>query len=149
MTDLDPETLDRIEADLRNAVGKEAAITSGELAARHIPNDGEANPTTREIVKEVMMRERGLPIVSCSNGYYIPEDRETIDDELESLRGRIAGIEDRMQLLASNWKVWRTATDSGTVAEAKSEWETMSKAERERVRKDPVLDPADFKGSEE
>ena len=169
MTDLDPDTLDSIEADLRDAVGKANAITSGELARRHVPGDSEANPTTREAVKEIMMRERGLPIVSCGNGYYLPADRGTIDDELDSLRGRIAGIEDRMALLESNWQQWRATTDGGDVVDTYSphddedtdsdeppsdeqadrtprQWADMTEAEREQVRDDPILSPADFNG---
>lgn len=171
MTDLDPDTLDSIEADLRDAVGKQNAITSGELARRHVPTDGEANPTTREAIKEIMMRERGLPVVSCANGYYLPADRETIDDELDSLRGRIAGIEDRMALLESNWQQWRATTDGGEVVDTYSpheggdddsdsgdsddhpasgprQWADMTEAERDRVREDPVLSPADFNGGD-
>lgn len=144
MTDYDADTLDAIESDLRAAVGKDAAVTSGELAARHVPDDGEANPTTREIVKSVMMRERGLPVVSCSNGYYIPESSETIAEELESLRGRIAGIEERMQLLEDNWQQWRTATDGGT---ERRDWAALDAAEREQVRADPMLSPSDFGGA--
>lgn len=146
MTDPDPDTLDALEADLRDAVGKPNAISSGELAERHVPADGEANPRTRELVKQVLMRERGLPIVSCSNGYYIPEDRATIEDELDSLRGRIAGIEDRMQLLEDNWDQWRTpdaATDGGTTDRPR--WADMDADERQRVRDDPMLQPSDFK----
>jgi len=143
MTTYDTDVLDSIEADLRDAVGKQQAITSGELSDRHLPEDGEANPTTREIIKEVMMGERGLPVVSCASGYYIPEDRATIEAELESLRGRIAGIQQRMQLLEDNWQQWRTVADGGT---ERREWDDLSDEEKQRVREDDILDPSDFGG---
>lgn len=152
MTDIDPETLDSIEADLRDAVGKDNAITSGELAARHVPDDGAANPTTREIVKATMMRERGLPIVSCASGYYIPQDRGTIDDELDSLRGRIAGIEERMDLLEDNWAQWtsQTRADGGEVVDEYSPDlrddtpDELTEAEIRQIESDPVLELSDF-----
>lgn len=124
------DTLDDLEADLRDAVGQDAAITSGELADRHFPEDGEANPETREAVK-TLMRERGLPIIGGSTGYYIPAEQAPIDAAIESLEGRIAGIRERQKLLAQNWAAW---DHSNTDAES-----VLPDAAIEQIEQDPVL----------
>lgn len=131
---IDPDTLDAIEADLKGAVGQSQAITSGDLADRHLPADGEANPATREAVK-VLMRERDLPVIGGPTGYYIPTSQEPIDDAIASLDGRIAGIRERQQLLAENWADW---THGGPDAEA-----ILAEHERAAIEADPVLSVAD------
>lgn len=84
----------------------EQAITSADLAAQLDIDDGEAQPKTREAIK-IVMRERGLPVIGGSNGYYIPVRGDDIADALETLDGRIAGIEERKRLLDENWRNWR------------------------------------------
>jgi hypothetical protein len=101
----DGNHLRRLYEELKTHVGRDEAITSAELADRHYPDDGAAQPKTREAVKQVM-REFGLPVVSCNEGYYIPNDPETIENELDSLQGRIDGIRERKQLLENNWSNW-------------------------------------------
>ncbi len=141
MTDIDPETLDALADDLRTeAVGADHALTSGALADRHIPDDTDGNPKTREAIK-ILMRERGLPVIGGSQGYYIPASAEPIEDALDTLNSRIDGIQERKQLLQTNWESWtrRRATDGGeTVPEG------LTAEEVERIEDDPVLQISDF-----
>lgn len=129
-TDYDAATLDALASDLRAAVGKANAITSGELAARHLPDDGEANPATREAVK-VLMRERGLPVIGSNAGYYIPREQAPIDDAIASLEGRIDGIRERQQLLAENWAAWTDTTDDAAAV--------LTEEQQSQIEADPVL----------
>jgi hypothetical protein len=151
------DTLDALEATLRDAVGRDNAITAGALAARHVPDDGDGNPKTRELVKDGLMRERGLPVASCNDGYFIPRDPAVVEQELDSLRGRIGGIKERMAILERNWRDWSLAADGGEVVDEfspdidtdddagkRQAWSEMDEAAREQVREDPVLEPADF-----
>lgn len=80
-------------------------ITSSELAEQLDIDDSEGNPETREAVK-IAIRERGQPIIGGGNGYYIPVDPSQIEDAIESLDGRIAGIQERKQLIEENWRNW-------------------------------------------
>jgi hypothetical protein len=85
----------------------EQAITSGELADEVTGETADANPKTREAIK-ILMRERGIPVVGGSQGYWIPVDGDRVEDTLDSLDQRIAGIEERKQLLAENWRRWNS-----------------------------------------
>lgn len=134
MTDINPDTLDAIESDLKDAIGKGNAITSAELAARHDIDDSDAQPATREAVK-TLMRERNLPVIGGSQGYFIPTHQGPIDDAIASLDGRIAGIRERQQLLAENWADW---THGGPDAEA-----ILAEHERAAIEADPVLSVED------
>jgi|APHM01.1.fsa_nt_gi hypothetical protein len=124
MSNVNPNLLDRVEQDLRsNAVGKENATTSAELAERHAPDDGTAQPKTRRAIK-VLMRERGLPIIGGSSGYYIPEDPERVSDAVETLQTRIDGIEERRRLLEENWTAWEAGEET-------SQQKTLSKVSQD------------------
>jgi hypothetical protein len=133
-SDFDADTLDALAADLRSAVGSDNAVTSGELADRHFPDDSSGNPKTREAIK-VLMRSRKLPVIGGGDGYYIPEHNEPVSAAVQSLQSRKDGIDERIQLLIDNWEAWRSepATDGG-----------LSKQERERIKADPVLELSDF-----
>jgi len=97
--DVSATSLDeQVFQELRGRTSKAEAITSGELADRLNVGDAEANPRTRELVRDVM-ESHDLPVVSCHAGYYVADSLVEIEDELDSLDGRIAGIEQRKERL--------------------------------------------------
>lgn len=98
----DKGVLDALECVLREHVGPSQAITSSELADELDITDGEANPATREAIR-VVCEERGLPVAASARGYYVIEDRGQLEEYLENLDGRIAGIQQRKQLVAAAW----------------------------------------------
>jgi hypothetical protein len=102
MTRLDAEILDELEDVLRQHVGPSNAITSSELAAEAGIKDSEANPATREAIR-VLCEQRELPVAASARGYYLIEDRGQLEEYLENLDGRIAGIQQRKQLVAAAW----------------------------------------------
>ena len=138
MTDYAQKTLDALESDLRAATPSEP-VTSGELAARHFPDDGSGNSKTRQAIKH-LMRERGLPIVGGGNGYYVPQSNADVADMVRSLQGRIDGIKERQRLLVDNWASHTaqptTASDGGHP--------TLTDDELEQIKNDPELEPSDF-----
>ena len=142
MTDYNDRTLDALESDLRAATPSEP-VTSGELAARHFPDDGSGNSKTRQAIKH-LMRERGLPIVGGGNGYYVPQSNADVADMVRSLPGRIDGIKERQRLLVDNWASHTaqptTASDGGHP--------TLTDDELEQIKNDPVLEPSDFEGAD-
>jgi hypothetical protein len=105
----------RVEGEIQSAA--EQAITSAELAETITGEDAEANPKTREAMK-ILMRERDIPLVSNNNGNWIPVNDDAVQDKMSDLDARIAGIEERKDLLADNWSRWRddAAADGGTVS---------------------------------
>lgn len=165
MPDIDGELLDQLEQKLLTAVGQENAITSGELAREVTGETAEANPKTREAVKE-LLRERSLPVVGSNDGYYIPTSSGPIEDEIESLEGRISGIRERQHLLREAWADWcqteryddhdgggggrDDASDDHPTSDeqAQQDQHTLSEEERERIKEDPVLSLSDFGAQE-
>lgn len=119
----------RIEGEIQSA--KEQAITSGQLADEVTGEDAEANPKTREAMK-VLMRERGLPIVGDHRGNWIPVSDEPVEAKLSDLDSRIAGIEERKQLLSQNWTTWNR--DDSEDQESVS----IPQAVRERIGQETV-----------
>jgi len=145
MTDYNARTLDALEADLRAATPSEP-ITSGELAARHFPDDSSGNPTTRKAIKH-LMRERQLPIIGVGNGYHVPTCNADVADAVQSLQGRIDGIKERQRLLVDNWAAHSAVetTPDTQQATATDGGHGLTDDELERINDDPVLTPADFK----
>lgn len=93
MTAIDGDLLDRLEAELRQADGP---VTSAALADRLGIDDGEANPKTREALRD-LQKEREVPLIGTHAGYRIITSRAELDDCLDTLDSRIAGIEERKQ----------------------------------------------------
>lgn len=151
---IDGDLLDRLEAELRDRVGRERAITSGELADRITAEDAEANPKTREAIKE-LMRERNLPVVAGNTGYYIPASDDRVEEYLDGLEGRIAGIRERERALREAWDGWDPnpdpdpdppRTDGGPASDAATydSVEDIPAEVREQIEADQFLTPADF-----
>ena len=85
-----------------NHVGRENAITSSEIAEQLGITDGEANPATRELIRDTIEEEE-IPVAAGSRGYYRIRDADELDEYLETLRGREEGIRHRRQLVAMAW----------------------------------------------
>lgn len=93
--------VDRQAAELlQGRTCPEEAITSGELSDRLQITDGEANPKTRELVRD-LIQDHNLPVVSCHAGYYVADNLAEIEDHLTELDSRIAGIEERKQRIVA------------------------------------------------
>lgn len=83
----------------QKCVGKENAKTTSEIEkilAMH--EDDPTNYQLRKLIKEIILDEE-LPIGSCSNGYYLIQDRFELDEVLDDLRGRIEGIRQRKRAI--------------------------------------------------
>lgn len=85
---------------LRGRTSPDDAITSAEISDRLQIDDGEANPKTRELVRD-LIKDHSLPVVSCHAGYYVADDLAEIEEHLSELDGRIAGIEERKQRIVA------------------------------------------------
>lgn len=98
----DPDILDRLEEIFQDH-GPDNPITSSEIAEECFPGDGMANPETRKAIR-VLTEERGVPIVSGSTGYYMAETRVQIEEYHRKLNSRIAGIQQRKDLVSRAWE---------------------------------------------
>jgi hypothetical protein len=142
--------LRRLYSILKQHAGKDNAITSSEIAQQVNPDDTGTNPVTRDEIKEVM-RQFGIPVIGCNQGYYVPDDPEEVEEGLDNLRSRISGIQERKQLIEQNWPDWsrkhqanmqnlesNSDGDTGT-AEAQLRQLGFGDAEINRVRDSDVL----------
>lgn len=99
MTD-DSELMAAVVDELEGRTSKEDAITSGELSERLGLDDGEANPEARELVRDAM-EEHDLPVVSCHAGYWLADSPEEVENYIQNLDSRIAGIQERKRRLVA------------------------------------------------
>jgi hypothetical protein len=97
MTDIDPDTLDVLESVLRDShVGEQNAVTSDELGTALDESDAhDTNPSIRDAVRQ-LVNDRQVPVCSSTRGYWIPQDADGIDDEIESIRDRIGALNERI-----------------------------------------------------
>lgn len=80
--------------------GPSNAISSTELAETLGIDDGNGNPTTRFGIRD-MMRQTGLPIGACPDGYYVIDDPADLEEYVADLRARKRGIDERIDLVTS------------------------------------------------
>lgn len=97
MTDIDPDTLDVLESVLRDShVGEQNAVTSDELATALDESDRhDTNPSIRDAVRQ-LVNDRQVPVCSSTQGYWVPESADGIDEEIESIRDRIGALNERI-----------------------------------------------------
>lgn len=102
MSRVDGELLDRLQALMMDHRGPDNTISSGQIAEMLDIDDGEAQPKTREAIR-TLSEERGVPIASTSRGYFLIETEGQLNDYLERLDSRIAGIQQRKQTVMDAW----------------------------------------------
>jgi len=105
--DTDPDTLDVLKTILvDDHVGEDNAITSDALAAAVGERSShDTNPAVRDAVRDLLF-DRGVPVASCNDGYYIPRNPDDIDAEVESIRDRIGELNKRklaFEAAAEGW----------------------------------------------
>lgn len=100
---VDGELLDRIQELMLDHQGPSNTISSGQIAEVLGVDDADAQPKTREAIR-VLSEEREVPIASTSQGYYLIQTQDHLNDYLENLDGRIAGIQKRKQTAIDAWE---------------------------------------------
>ena len=91
--------LERAIADtISHHRGKDAAITSSELAERLQIENQPANPVTRETILDVI-RKTNMPILACNQGYFVAETSAELNEYVDNLRSRRDAIDKRIELV--------------------------------------------------
>lgn len=103
---IDGELLEQVHDELRKRSGKSNSITSRELSKQLDIDDGDAQPKTREAIR-ILQEERDAPIAAYSGGYFYMADSQDLEEYLDFLDNKIAGIEDRKQLATRSYNRWR------------------------------------------
>ena len=91
--------------DILTMIAGRRRTTSKDLAYYLGIDDSEAQPVTRGLIKQTMrtLCLAGHPIGADRDGYFLIETQKELDDYVESLRGRIRGIEERIRLVQAAW----------------------------------------------
>lgn len=74
--------------------GKGNEITSREISDQLEKDEVGSFPSTRMMVRDIMMEDE-IPIGSNTNGYYVIETDEELDEYVANLESRMSGIADR------------------------------------------------------
>lgn len=82
---------------LRKAT-KNKPVKSRELEEKMGLDDADGHPMSRQLIFEVIRRKR-LPLGAKSNGYYIIDNWEDLQEYNAKLLGRILGTRDRMYIV--------------------------------------------------
>lgn len=83
--------------------GPANAITSGEIADRIGMADTEANPHTRELIRNVVMKTT-LTVGASNSGYFVIESRRELRAYIRNLEQRRHGIDQRIQRVVSSFE---------------------------------------------
>jgi hypothetical protein len=84
-------------------VGEANAITASSLSESLGLDDGITSETVRLELIKPMIEENGIPIGSCSKGYFILETKEELSASVDDLNRRIRGMENRKRGLRRGW----------------------------------------------
>lgn len=133
---IDGQLLDTLETLLEGR-SRDDAITSSEISDRLGLEDGEASPKAREAIT-VLMAERKLPVRSGPQGYWICQTQQEADEYLDSLTGRIQGIQTRQQRFREAWDAYTHQDDD------RDDSDEIPADVREQLENDPVLTVDDY-----
>lgn len=101
----DDDVKDRVESILRDHRGSDNPISSREINDEIGVDDIGSFPSTRAIVRELVLEEK-IPIASSNQGYYIIETEDELAEYIENLSARIDSIAERrfaIQRAAQEW----------------------------------------------
>lgn len=86
--------------------GKENKITSKEISAKMGFPMEDTQSVSRKAIWDTA-EEYGLPLVSCSRGYYLANSQEELDEYNENIQKRIDGMEKTRKMANKNFKEWK------------------------------------------
>lgn len=93
--------IDKLEEILREHQGKENAISSQELSeSLGGVDDLDSNPETRRLIR-VLLKERKLPVIACSSGYFIAENQDEVNEYIVGLINREEKIKARREAVVA------------------------------------------------
>lgn len=97
---------------LDNHRGRDQAISSAAMASAVGISDGDANPTTRFEIRDLIKRT-ALPVAGCNEGYFVIETDQELNEYVGRLEQRKRGIDERISLVcrAYRGKINQTTLD--------------------------------------
>lgn len=83
-------------------------LTSTEIASLADCHSGSSEPSVRKAIRCLI--ERGVPIVSCQEGFKIATHQNEVQLAVQDLRIRAADIVRRADHLQRSWRLWELGT---------------------------------------
>lgn len=93
----------RIHEILQAHRGKENPIKSAQIAALLGIKEDDTHSRTRGLIKKCAV-EYNLPLLSSQKGYFLAKTKEELNQCLQNLNSRIAGIEERKTIITHNFE---------------------------------------------
>ena len=91
---------------LSEHVGHRNPITSANLSrSLAVGDDQKGTRETRALIVEVI--RRGLPVAASEEGYFVLDNDQELESYITDLQDRIAGIQQRGQLVNRAFQNWR------------------------------------------
>lgn len=90
----DDEVMEQVRELLLEHRGREDPITSREINDIVGLDQVGSFPSTRAVIREIVMEDR-IPIAGSSQGYYVIETEEELEHYIDNLENRITNIAER------------------------------------------------------
>lgn len=84
----------RVKELLLDHKGADDPITSREINEEVNLDRVGSFPSTRAVIREIVLQDK-IPVAGSSNGYYVIETEEELENYVENLNGRIVGLAER------------------------------------------------------
>jgi hypothetical protein len=88
------EVRERVKELLLDHRGANDPITSREINDEVGLDNVGSFPSTRAVIREIVMEDQ-IPVAGGSNGYYVIEQEDELQDYIERLEGRVMNITER------------------------------------------------------
>jgi hypothetical protein len=105
MTEETDELREQIKAILLEHTGADDTISSREISNELGIDEVESFPVTRGLIREIV-EEDGVPIAGHSNGYFVIETEEELEDYIDTLDSRILKTAERKALVTRAAAKW-------------------------------------------
>lgn len=98
--------IDKIKNILLEHQEKENRITSSEIAIFLGIVEDDTHAKTRSLILESAKKHK-LPLAANTTGYYLITNSKEFNDYIANLNSRIAGIEERKQIITENYNNYK------------------------------------------
>jgi|AntDeeMinimDraft_5_1070356.scaffolds.fasta_scaffold03542_8 23S rRNA maturation-related 3'-5' exoribonuclease YhaM len=108
------EEKEQVKSILLDHDGADNKITAREIDDELGLDSVGSFPNTRAAIRELLFEDQ-IPVIGTTQGYYVAESEEQVDEYIESLEGRIMEITERKFAItraADNWEPELPESDS-------------------------------------
>ncbi|WP_121820535.1 hypothetical protein [Halostella salina] len=90
----DPAVKEQVKQILLNHKGEDNPISSREINEEIGVDDIGSFPSTRAIIRELVMDDY-LPVAASTKGYFVIQDEDELEDYIDQLENRVMNITER------------------------------------------------------